>query len=60
MADTRKEFVVDVNGIEHTMLLTPEDAEALYGENAKAAPKAPANKARSVANKAADGAGDAD
>lgn len=50
MADTRKEFIVDVNGIEHTMLLTPEDAETLYGENAKES-KAPANKARTPANK---------
>ena len=53
MADARKEFEVDVNGIKHTMLLVPEDAETLYGENAveaKAA-KAPANKAGTAENK---------
>ena len=44
MADSRKNYTVTVNGLEHDMLLTPEDAEALYGENAKAS-KAPANKA---------------
>ena len=46
MADKRKEYTVTINGIEHTLLLTPEDAER-YGDDAvevKAAP-APANKA---------------
>lgn len=51
MADSRKEYVVDVHGVEHTMLLTEEDAKALYGDNAKQA-KAPANKQGSAENKA--------
>lgn len=47
-----EEYTVTINGIEHTMLLTPEDAER-YGENAKKASSTsskastPANKARS-------------
>ena len=50
MADKRKEYVVEINGVEHTVLLEPEDAKSLYGGNAKEA-KAPANKAGSAQNK---------
>lgn len=52
MADKRKEYVVDINGVEHQMLLEPEDAKTLYGENAKEA-KAPANKQATAQNKGA-------
>ena len=46
MADTRREYEVDINGMKHVMLLDPQDAASLYGDNAKAkAVKAPANKA---------------
>lgn len=46
-----QEYTVTINGIEHTMLLSPEDAER-YGEDAKkvstsSKAAAPANKARS-------------
>jgi len=51
MADSRKEYEVEVNGIKHTMLLDPEDAKALYGDNAKAA--SAANKSASAQNKGA-------
>lgn len=47
MADSRKEFEVYINGIPHRMLLDPEDAKSLYGDNAKQV-KAPANKAAPV------------
>ena len=46
-----EEYVVTINGIEHTMLLSPEDVER-YGEAAQKSSsvqskaKAPANKAR--------------
>lgn len=52
MADTRKEYVVNINGIDHTMMLDPADAETLYGENAvEAKGGSPANKSRTPANK---------
>ena len=35
MADSRKEYEVDINGVKHTLLLDPEDAKTLYGDNAK-------------------------
>lgn len=46
-----EEYTVTINGIEHTMLLSPEDAER-YGDEAKKATTStkastPANKARS-------------
>lgn len=66
MADSRKEYTVSIHGVEHSMLLDPEDAQTLYGDNAKEAKKprtksaaAPANKARGAANKS-DGTADAD
>jgi len=34
--DNRKEYVVTIGGVEHSMLLTDEDVQR-YGENAKAA-----------------------
>lgn len=48
MADNRKEYTVDIGGVEHTLLLTPEDAEH-YGSAAKAG--AASNKARTASNK---------
>lgn len=54
MADKRKPYTVRVGSVEHTFLLSPEDAER-YGDNAvevKAAER-PSNKDRtpSVRNK---------
>jgi hypothetical protein len=52
MADQRKPYAVTINGLEHTLLLSAEDA-ARYGEAAvevKESPK-PANKARTADNK---------
>ena len=48
MADSRKEYEVDINGVKHTLLLTPEDAER-YSDVKEL--KAPANKAGSASNK---------
>ena len=45
--DNRKEFTVDINGVEHTMLLSPEDAER-YGDAAKPVKR---TKSRTPANK---------
>lgn len=52
MADDRKPYTVNVAGVEHTMLLTDEDAKQ-YGDRATAQTKAaePKNKARTVPNK---------
>lgn len=45
------EYTVDINGVEHTMLLTEEDAKR-YGDSAtKAKAKAPANKSSSASSK---------
>lgn len=52
MADSRKEYEVDVNGVKHTMLLEPEDAKNLYGENAKQV-SSTSNKQGSAQNKSA-------
>lgn len=52
MADDRKLYTVNVSGVDHTMLLTDEDAKR-YGARAvetKAA-EPPKNKARSIPNK---------
>lgn len=46
-SDDRSEYTVEINGVPHTMLLTPEAAEA-YGD---AATKSGA-KARGAGNKA--------
>ena len=46
-----KEYVIDVGGLEHTVLLSDEDAKRLGATEAKAAP-APANKSRAAKNKA--------
>ena len=48
MADSRKEYEVEIGGVAHTLLLTPEDAER-YGDNAKAV--SVSNKARTASNK---------
>lgn len=48
-----EEYTVDINGQEHTLLLSAEDAER-YGDAATKAgskAKAPANKARSAEDK---------
>jgi hypothetical protein len=52
MADNRKHYAVTIGGIEHTLLLAPEDADR-YGEDAVLVKEAdkPANKARTVDNK---------
>lgn len=51
MADTRKPYTLTLAGIEHTVLLSPEDAEK-YGDRAVLTKQAvPANKARTVENK---------
>jgi hypothetical protein len=50
MSDTRKEYTVTVGGVQHTMLLTDEDAKR-YGDNAKAA--SAANKQGTAKNKGA-------
>lgn len=51
MADGRKEYVVDIGGLEHTMLLDPEDARR-YGDKAvEVKERKPANKARQPQNK---------
>lgn len=49
MADNRKEYTVTIGGVEHTLLLSAEDAER-YGEDAKQADQ-PANKSRTAQNK---------
>ena len=52
MADTRKEFEVDINGVPHVMLLDPEDAQALYGDSASEVKGGSvANKSRTPADK---------
>lgn len=53
MADKRKQYDVNVHGIKHTMLLEPEDAKSLYGDNAVESKEqpAPANKSRTAENK---------
>jgi hypothetical protein len=57
MADNRKEYVVDIGGVEHVLLLSPDDAENYVGAKAKpGAAKAAAeaaSKAQDAANKAA-------
>lgn len=48
------EYEVEIGGISHTMQLDKEDVER-YGDRAKKATKAPANKGgRAPANKAAE------
>jgi hypothetical protein len=52
MADNRKPYTVTIGGIEHTLLLTAEDADR-YGDDAvkvKAAEE-PSNKSRTAQNK---------
>lgn len=54
MADEEpQEYTVVINGLEHTMMLTAEDAKA-YGENATKK-KAASSKAQSPSNKSATG-----
>lgn len=52
MADKRKEYVLTINGVEHTVLLDAGDAER-YGDAAVEvkAKAAPANKAASAQTK---------
>ena len=52
--DNRKEMTVTVHGIEHTMLLDPEDAERYKAEEKSvqaAKASTPANKSRSADDK---------
>lgn len=53
MADT-SEYTVTIGGIEHTVLLSKEDAERYDAKPVAAKSAKPANKAASAANKAAD------
>ena len=55
MADL-KEYTVAINGIEHTLQLSPEDAKR-YGDAARVK-RAPANKAASASNKGGSAAAD--
>ena len=53
MADNREEYTVVIGGVEHTLLLTDEDA-ARYGDAATKGTKAaekPTNKSRTAQNK---------
>jgi hypothetical protein len=51
MADGRSEYTVTIGGVEHTMLLTSEDAER-YGDSAvEVKAKTPRNKSRSTKSK---------
>lgn len=51
MADSRKEYTVKIGGVEHTLLLSSEDAER-YGDDAVLVKQAePANKSRTASNK---------
>jgi len=53
MTDDRKAYTVTIHGLPHTLLLTPSDAAAQYGEAAvEVKAKAPENKARAPRNKA--------
>ena len=52
MADKRKEYKVEINGIEHTMLRLPEDAER-YESAVEVKAERPANKGAAPANKGA-------
>jgi len=45
-----KEYIVDIGGLEHTMLLSDEDAKRMGATEVKQAEK-PANKARTASNK---------
>lgn len=48
--DAMKEYTVVVGGLEHTVLLSDEDAKRLGATEVKQA-EAPANKSRTAANK---------
>lgn len=50
MADDRKPYTVNVAGVDHTMLLTDEDAKR-YGVRAQVKAAEPKNKARTASNK---------
>lgn len=51
MADNRKEYTVTIGGVEHTLLLSSEDAKR-YGDDAVETKQAePANKSRTAQNK---------
>ena len=53
MAENLEEYTVTINGIEHTMLLSEEDAEK-YGDQAKKSAKQPQTKKTAApANKSA-------
>jgi len=48
-----QEYVVTIGGVEHTMLLSDEDAKR-YGDAAKKGKASPDTKAKAVPNKARD------
>lgn len=48
-----KEYVIEIGGLEHTVLLSEDDAKARGLTEPAAKAKAPANKARTAANKGA-------
>lgn len=50
--DERKPYVVRIMGIDHTMLLTEDDARRRYGDRARLVDEAPPNKAQRPRNKA--------
>ncbi len=49
MADNRKEYEVELNGLTHTVLLDAEDAER-YGDNAKLVKRAKVEDRSSAAS----------
>ena len=55
-APERKRYVVNIAGVDHTLLLTAESAKR-YGDRAKLSEKAssPANKSRTPENKSGSG-----
>lgn len=55
MSDSRAEYTVTIGGVEHSMLLSDEDAKRLGDAAKKGAPTkeapTPKNKARTASNK---------
>lgn len=49
--DKRTEHVVTIGGVEHTMLLTDDDAKRLGAEAVGSKAKQPANKSRTTSDK---------
>ena len=51
MSDSRKEYTVDVGGIEHTMLLDEADAKRLDGKAVETKTRTPQHKAATPESK---------